>query len=499
MNIILLSSEKDLAVTGQDVVRLFYPDCKIYLQPAADCAMTLTVSVAREGSRLTGIAQLAASDTCMMEEVSTDKIPVAGERRNHQKRLVKLALFRLLCRFTRTSPSPWGILTGIRPTKIVHRLLDLDWKQLEIIEYLAANYDMALDKAALLTEIACRARPFLNTADRAGKIVSVYVGIPFCPTRCAYCSFPSYCVGKSGYLIGPFLEALHHEIISLSKALADLDVKVQTIYIGGGTPTVLENDKLRLLMECIRDFLVSCHTVEITLEAGRPDTVTEDKLKTAREYGVTRLSINPQSMNPATLAKIGRKHTPADIVRSVELARRLGFTNINMDIIIGLPGENIGDIENTLREIKTINPENLTVHTLAVKRASNIKETKEEYILPSTGEVGRMYEITATAAAEMDMHPYYLYRQKRMVGPFENIGYTRDGFDCIYNIQVIEERQTVIGLGGGAGSKFIEPGTWSLASHYNPKDPANYIERIEELVAKKFSLSRKNFSSTGKI
>jgi oxygen-independent coproporphyrinogen-3 oxidase len=293
--------------------------------------------------------------------------------------------------------------------------------------------------------------------------------------------------GRRALLVPPFVQALKKEIAEIGSVLKAAGKRVQTIYVGGGTPTVLDCSQLSEVLQCIREFLVGDGTTEITLEAGRPDTVSEDKLKEAMQAGVSRLSINPQSMNLSTLRKIGRHHTPEEIVEAVGMARRIGFDNINMDIIIGLPGEGISDVEHTLEEVARLSPENLTVHTLALKRASKMKEAGHKFTLPDSGTVAHMLKATAEAAAEMKMHPYYLYRQKRMVGQLENTGYATDGHDCIYNIQVIEERQTILGLGGGAGSKFVEPGTWHLTSQYNPKDPQSYIERINELIAKKIS------------
>jgi len=485
MQITLLSSEKDLAAIGQDVVRLFYPDVRILVDSAANADVTIRLSTLVEGRKLTGQAWVETQTGQLFEEAFTDRVPVLGDERNLQKWLVKLALFRLLARYTGTSPGPWGILTGIRPTKIVHRLLDKQWAEPEIWNYLVTNYDMQPEKAGLLTEIALRQRPFLVSPEQAGSLVSAYIGIPFCPTRCAYCSFPAYPVIKYGQLIRPFLQALVREITTLGQVLLEQGIGIQTVYLGGGTPTVLESEQLETLLGTIRSHLISTDTLEITLEAGRPDTITKEKLEIARAYGVTRLSINPQSMNPCTLDKIGRQHSPEDITGSVGMARELGFANINMDIIAGLPGERVSDMDNTLAEIAGLRPENLTVHTLALKRASRIKETMDEFELPDREEVGKMLEVTAEAAGLMDMHPYYLYRQKNMVGPLENIGYARPGFECIYNVQIIEERQSIIGFGGGAGTKFVEPGTWYLTSHYNPKDPETYIKRIEDLTVHK--------------
>lgn len=485
MQIVISSCEKDLAASGQDVVRQFYPDAMISLQPSGEADILVEVSATRKGRELTGAAQMKTKTDRLYEKVSTDTIPVPGDDRNHQKRLVKLAVFRLLCRYTGTAPGPWGILTGIRPTKIVHRLLDLGWEDSLIREYLAANYDMAAAKISLLIDIALRQRAVLLSEKQARQMVSVYIGIPFCPTRCAYCSFPAYPAAGHGGLVEPFLQALHKEIITVGKAMSELGIGVQTIYLGGGTPTVLDREQLENLLRIVREYLISGDTIEFTLEAGRPDTITRDKLKVAREYGVTRLTVNPQSMNRGTLEKIGRCHSPDDIVSSFELARELGYVNINMDLIAGLPGEKAEDVVYSLEQVAKLGPENLTVHTLAVKRASRIKETRAHFDLPAGEEVEQMLKAAAAAAKSMGMHPYYLYRQKKMVGPLENVGYARPGWDCVYNIQIIEERQTIIGLGGGAGSKFVEPGTWYLTSLYNPKDPEAYIARQEELAWRK--------------
>lgn len=495
MILLLLSEEKELAVAGQDVVRLFYPDAAIYTEPASDCDMVLKVSASGMGESLEGRVVLSLKDgQSFSEDTRIEKIPLPGDERNHRKRLVKLALFRLLSRFTNKPPGPWGILTGIRPAKIVHRLLDVGWKQNDIIDYLISQYDMSYDRANLLNEIALRQRTFLLTPEESVQKLSIYIGIPFCPTRCAYCSFPASSLEKSGHLLQPFLDALNREIERVGGFLKQRGKTVQTIYLGGGTPTVLDSRKLSRLLEFTRDYLVSDETREITLEAGRPDTVTEEKLRTAHKYGVTRLSINPQSMNGETLKAIGRCHTPGDVTASFKLARRIGFDNINMDIILGLPGETGENVRHTLDAIFGMRPENLTVHTLAVKRASHIKESRETYSLPEGQTVSQMLKLTAKAAQEMGMVPYYLYRQKKMVGPYENIGYARPGYECIYNIQIIEERQTIIGLGGGSGSKFVEPGTWYLTSHYNPKDPETYVNRIEEIIERKISILDEYFN-----
>lgn len=482
---ILLSGEKDLVVTGQDVVRIFYPDARIVFVPCDSYELEIKISALGCPGKLIGHAQMIKGETILSEEAGDDYALSLGDERNHQKRLVKLAIFRLLCRVTETVPGPWGILTGIRPSKIVHRLLDQGWSRDRIEQFLTSGYDMAPAKASLLCDIALRQRPFLLSNIEAEQKVSVYLGIPFCPTRCAYCSFPAFSAGSSGFLISPFLAALEKEIREIGAYLKTLGKPVQTVYIGGGTPTVLDCPDLRKMLRACSESLVSSETTEITLEAGRPDTITAEKLHTALEAGVTRISINPQTMNGETLKAIGRCHDPEDVVSAFSLARGAGFDNINMDVILGLPGEKLLQVENTLMKLSQLGPENLTVHTLAVKRASHMKEAKDNYSMPDAEEVSEMLEITAAAAARMGMKPYYLYRQKKMVGPYENIGYALRGRECLYNIQIIEERQTIIGIGGGAGSKFVEPGSWYLTSHYNPKDPQTYINRVDEIIERK--------------
>lgn len=490
---LLLSGEKDLVLTGQDVVRIFYPNAKVVFEPCVNYEFELKIAASGDTGKLTGHAQLIKDGTILTEETGDDYASVLGDERNHQKRLVKLAIFRLLCRFTENTPGPWGILTGVRPTKIVHRLLDLGWNRNRIEQFLISGYDMAPDKASLLSDIALRQRSFLLSDIEAEHKVSVYLGIPFCPTRCAYCSFPAFSAGSSGFLMSPFLAALEKEIREIGNYLKAVGRSVHTIYVGGGTPTVLGCMDLRNILRACSESLVSNDTIEFTLEAGRPDTITAEKLYIAREFGVTRISINPQTMNEVTLQAIGRRHDPDDVVSAFNLARRAGFENINMDIILGLPGENSSLVENTLMRLSQLGPENLTVHTLAIKRASNIKEAKANYSLPGGKEVSQMLEITAGAASRMGMKPYYLYRQKNMVGPYENIGYAKPGRECLYNIQIIEERQTIVGIGGGAGSKFVEPGTWYLTSHYNPKDPQTYINRIDEIIDRKKVLLQRLF------
>jgi oxygen-independent coproporphyrinogen-3 oxidase len=383
MKISLVSEQKEYAVTAQDIVRLFFPSADICIQMDEDNDIGLFLSTALEGNKIIGTAVIKTGSIQMKEKATSEETPIQGDENNQLKRLVKVALFRLLSRYTDNSPGPWGILTGTRPAKIVHRLIDLGWDQNRIREYLILNYDMSPAKAELLLKITDIQRPFLLSEYEARQRVGVYIGIPFCPTRCSYCSFPAYSLEKHGHMLEMFIAALHKEIAAIGDYLKSLGRQVQTVYIGGGTPTVLDSNQLCLLLEKINRHLISDSTREITLEAGRPDTITYDKLSIARENGITRLSINPQSMNADTLKAIGRFHSPQQVIEAVEMAKKIGFKTLNMDIILGLPGEKVSDLLNTLNQINILKPENLTVHTLAVKRASQLKEEKDRSKLPS--------------------------------------------------------------------------------------------------------------------
>lgn len=376
---------------------------------------------------------------------------------------------------------PWGILLGVRPTKIVHALLDDGTSAEDIEQHLVSHYLLERNKAQLLLRVALNQRPFL-TLD-AQRRVSIYVGIPFCPSRCAYCTFPSYPLGFRPSWVRVFLAALEHEITIVGQAVKRLGLEVDSIYIGGGTPTSLPpNDLARVLGLVRKAFGSQRGDIEFTVEAGRPETIDRDRLLAIIAGGGTRVSCNPQSTNPGTLKAIGRAHTVEQFYAAFDLIRRVGNLLINTDVIVGLPGEGPEEVASTLRDIAELDPDNLTVHTLSLKRGSELRE----------GEFGRPIRLTPQEAAEtvalaaevaqgMGMEPYYLYRQKDMVGGLENVGYAPPGKFCRYNVQVMEERQTIIGLGAGAASKLFHPNGWLLATPANPKDPPTYASRIAEV------------------
>ncbi|SHF19820.1 coproporphyrinogen dehydrogenase HemZ [Desulforamulus putei] len=470
--------------TIQDIIWLFYPGAELMPEHKGEFFLHLTLR--QEEQVLWAEAQLFSNGTSMAHR--EEGLPLLTEETpNELKRLARMAVYRILESFSGRRPTPWGIMTGVRPTKVVHRLLDLGWAAKDIRLYLVEKYALRQDKAALITAIAETQRPFLLSREQAGRLVSIYIGIPFCPTRCLYCSFPSYPIKHHRTVVEPFLNVLLEEIRVVGQTLQSRGLTVQTIYLGGGTPTSLSVEQLQTLLEAVNGHLRTEGTVEVTVEGGRPDTLKEEILALLAQQGVTRLSINPQSMNQKTLDVIGRSHTVEDVYRAVEEARKYKFATINMDVIIGLPGETVQDVTRTVNSLLQLKPENVTVHALALKRASHLKQRLAEFPLSEAGQAAAMWEETARGASRLGLEPYYMYRQKQMVGNLENIGYALPGHACIYNIQMIEERQTIIGLGVGAGSKWVDPRTRNLVNEYNAKEPRQYVERLDEYLRRKVS------------
>ncbi|MFZ5815126.1 MAG: coproporphyrinogen dehydrogenase HemZ [Bacillota bacterium] len=384
----------------------------------------------------------------------------------------------------------WGILTGVRPTKLVHQMLDEGIADPYAV--LTGEYRLSPEKAALVTGVARLQRPYLNQDPRA---VSLYVGIPFCPSICSFCSFSIYPINEHRGQVSPFLEALGREMEIVGQAIADLGLRVQSIYFGGGTPTSPRDEDFAWMLRKAEETLLKGQAPEeYTVEAGRPETFTRPKLETMAAAGVTRVSVNPQTTVQATLLHLGRIHTVEKFYRAYDLVRSHPHPFIvNTDIIIGLPGEGPDEVAYTLNDMRRLAPDNLTVHTLAIKRGSKLHQQEEAAVAAlralTPGEAEQLVQEAAQTARAMGQHPYYLYRQKFMVGSLENVGYSLPGKESLYNIQMMEERQTVIGLGGGATSKWYKPlgghRGWLLKAPDNPNEPLAYTERAEELARRK--------------
>lgn len=379
--------------------------------------------------------------------------------------------------------NPYGTLVGVRPVKLIHEMLSNGFSDDEILAGLYDSHRVSDEKGQLLLEIGKREAPFLEDA-MDDKKLSLYICIPFCPTRCLYCSFPSNDMRHKSNLVEDYLVCLHKEIDAAYNQMKRYGFSVDCLYIGGGTPSILSEDQFRVLFEKLDGYFNLSKLREFTVEAGRPDTITDEKLKVFKAFHVSRICINPQSMNEKTLAVIGRDHTVSSIRDIFNLAKEHQFHTINMDIILGLPDEDLEDVKNTIDELLDLEPENITVHTLAVKTSSRLKEMLDKYNMTQSDLVHDMLEYTENALREKGYVPYYLYRQKNMVGNFENVGYCKEGYESLYNIRIIEEKHNILALGAGAVSKRCYPEEDRFQRLANIKGLETYIERIDDVISK---------------
>ncbi len=379
---------------------------------------------------------------------------------------------------------PWGNLTGIRPTKIAMELLEKGEKEEAVILKMQTEYFVSRKKAELGVDIAKREKELLSSVHFAHGY-SLYIGIPFCPTTCLYCSFTSYPISRHKDRVEEYIDCLIKEMRYTRKACQDKTL--DSVYIGGGTPTTLEAGQLDRLLTALRDIFDFSTVQEFTVEAGRADSITREKLEVLKKHHVDRISINPQTMKQETLHLIGRQASVEQVDEAYRLARSVGDFNINMDIILGLPGETAEDIQNTVDRIAVLKPDSLTVHSLAIKRASGMNAWIQENGIQTLCNTDATMKIAADGAAKMHMQPYYLYRQKNMSGNFENVGYAREGCYGLYNILIMEEKQTIMALGAGSISKRVYP-DGRIERCENVKDVVQYIERIEEMIERKQEL-----------
>ncbi|MGL4336870.1 MAG: coproporphyrinogen dehydrogenase HemZ [Turicibacter sp.] len=375
----------------------------------------------------------------------------------------------------------WGLLTGMRPTKLVHNMKKRGLTDSEIKAYMQDEYLVSDEKMDLLLNVANHQLTVIPDLHTIQNEISIYIGIPFCPTRCAYCTFPAYAHEPFKKWVEPFLDALIEEIKIVGAHIKKEKLPVTSIYFGGGTATTLSTSQFERLVSTVYKEIANASEVrEITVEAGRPDTITKEKLALLRQYDIHRISINPQSFNQETLDRIGRHHSVGDVIDKYKLAKEYEFENINMDIIIGLPGEAVQEVAHTLKELSLLQPESLTVHMLAFKRSSKITQNRGLYTTANHEELTNMVEMTYEFAKNNDYIPYYLYRQKNISANMENIGYSKRGQESIYNILIMEEAQNILGLGVGASSKYLIG-----KSVHNPKDLKTYIDSYDAYGVKK--------------
>ncbi|MBQ2609707.1 MAG: coproporphyrinogen dehydrogenase HemZ [Butyrivibrio sp.] len=406
---------------------------------------------------------------------------------------LKKNIYRMLSLETKRE-LPWGNLTGIRPTRIVMNLIEEGVNDEEIFKYMKDNYYTSDEKTALSLSIAHREKEILKNIDYDNGY-SLYIGIPFCPTTCLYCSFTSYPICSYADIVDDYLECIMKEIDYVSENFKGKTL--DTIYVGGGTPTTLLPEQIERLLGYVYDKLDVSKVKELTVESGRPDSITREKLATMKKMGVTRISVNPQTMRDKTLELIGRRHTVSQLVDSYNMAREEGFDNINMDIILGLPYETADDVRYTMEEIKKLAPDDLTVHSLAIKRGSKLaevlkqKELKGEQkgdVFSSIKNTEEMMKIASEGALSMGLTPYYLYRQKNISGNFENTGYARPGKAGIYNILINEEVQSIVALGAGTVTKRVYGYDGRIERCDNVKDVKLYMSQIDEMIQRKKDL-----------
>ena len=471
--------KRDFEYDVYNLVKSFYPEEEIALSdddsPAAEYDEKISLFYGKNKisiriERVSGERKRQEEGVWLTEEMHGRK-----ERKNQ----TKILLYHMLQKRT-GQELPWGTLTGVRPTKIPMALIDAGHSNVETAKIMREQYLVSREKTALAVSIANRERHILEDIDYKNGY-SLYIGIPFCPTICAYCSFSSSPLKVWKNKVDDYLDALCHEIRETASMWAGQ--VLDTIYIGGGTPTTLEPHQLECLLSEVEKCFDISHIKEYTVEAGRPDSITWEKLAVIRKHPVTRISINPQTMNQKTLDIIGRRHTVEDIRKAFADARELGFDNINMDLIVGLPGEGIEEVEHTMQEVLSLDPDSITVHSLAIKRAARLNLFKDEYKEMTFTNNQRIMEMTEQYAAKAGMFPYYLYRQKNMKGNFENVGYAKPEKEGIYNILIMEEKQSILALGAGASTKFVMNDRIERAE--NVKDIKNYIERIDEMIERK--------------
>lgn len=422
------------------------------------------------------LAQIMLDGELSSLEAALD-IPVSEDKDNAEHELCRL-IYRILSERTGIRP-PWGLMTGIRPVKKFVELIRQDMSREQIYDKLSQKYEISPEKLDIGYITAENQLPILDRIN--SRAVSLYVSIPFCPTRCSYCSFVSHSMDSAVKLMPDYVRMLCRELEITAQIVKETNTEIDTVYFGGGTPTSISAEDLRTIMECVAENFDLAKIREYSVEAGRPDTITEEKLRVIKELGAQRISVNPQTLNDDVLHVIGRKHSGEDAIRAFELARKIGFTNINTDLIAGLPTETPESFRNTLDRITELDPESITVHTLTIKRAANLFEKAGEN---NNNPAAEMVSYSIDKLLANGYLPYYMYRQKNTVDNLENIGYSKKGFESFYNIFIMDETQTILGVGCAASTKLVYP-DGKISRIHNYKFPYEYIRQFDTLMEKK--------------
>ena len=470
-------------VVEQSLMNLFPGELPVYepITPGDDSWAVISLE---ETGDLCRVAVSLCRGGKTTEQTYQEPLSGGDFQREGLRRHAVGACFFLAARAVTGVTPPWGMLTGVRPDKPVTWALEDGKSPEEARAYLEEHYFVTPSRAALALETGATAAKAARRLEK--RDIDVYVGIPFCPTRCAYCSFVSQSVERSFALVPPYVDALCGEISAGGEMVRRAGLRVRTFYMGGGTPTTLTAEQMDRVLTAFETSFDRTACEEITVEAGRPDTITAEKLAVLRTHGVTRVSVNPQTFEENVLRAIGRCHTAADIDRAMELVARCGFPHVNMDLIAGLPGDTPDGFRATLEQVLALAPENITVHTLSRKRGSNLMA--QDAPIPDGAAVGEMLDFAGTVLPRAGYAPYYLYRQKFMSGGFENVGWTRPGQENLYNICIMEELCSILAMGGGASTKLVRPNGGRLERHIDPKYPTEYIANIDRICAAKAEL-----------
>lgn len=483
----------------QLIANLFFEESQILAEPAAEADITITFQL-QVDEEVSVSAELKGNDgKIIYAEYQKEFLPAATEKEQFkQKKNAVAHVYLTVLQDWSGMTQKWGVLTGVRPTKLLHRKVQEGVPLALAHQQLKDDYLITDEKIELMQQIVDRQLAVVPDLYSLQKEVSIYIGIPFCPTKCAYCTFPAYAINGRQGSVDSFLGGLHYEMRQIGQWLKEKGIQITTVYYGGGTPTSITAEEMDMLYEEMYASFPDVEKIrEVTVEAGRPDTITPLKLEVLKKWKIDRISINPQSYTQETLKAIGRHHTVTETIEKYHLARSMGMNNINMDLIIGLPGEGVPEMAHSLNETEKLMPESVTVHTLSFKRASEMTQNKAKYKVADRTEVEQMMELAQSWTAAHGYVPYYLYRQKNILGNLENVGYALPNQESIYNIMIMEEQQTIIGLGCGAASKFIDPVTGKITHFANPKDPKTYNDCFEEYTDKKIKILDELFSEKG--
>ena len=481
---IIYTNELPFEYELEKLTRLFFPFEKVvfsYSEPEVTNGLHAVAKIIILNEKTYLIASAGINGKIAKRKTPFDPFQSKDpDKEKNIERALAAELFDCYCEITSYKPQ-WGILTGIRPAKLYRRFVNLLGES-SADDYFKNEFRVSDKKLDLLKETA-KSEDFIIS--KSGKrSTSVYISIPFCPSRCSYCSFVSHSIERAADLIPQYVELLCKEIEKVSEIIKKLNLDVMTVYVGGGTPTTLTAEQLSVLLNAVHTFLGE-NFDELTVEAGRPDTITKDKLLALKNGGVSRISINPQTMNDKVLGNIGRRHTVQQTVDAFNLARECGFDNINMDLIAGLPGDDLESFKNTIDSVIALDPESVTVHSLSIKRSSGMGQDDGFSYLKNGIIAGEMVDYAEKKLKSADILPYYMYRQSKTIGNLENVGYAKKGYEGLYNVYIMDETHTIIACGASAVTKLKSVDDGQIERIFIYKYPYEYISRFDEMTDRK--------------